>query len=694
MIMKQFFLLVYMSFLSILVAEQPNFILSSGFSIPLGPVVEDVNEVAYQPGLKVDGLLNAPIASSRLALLTQFGFNQAPLSEDANSNGLILLSAQTGPSLSIIKNEKANLSISTLGGAYLGLLDGSMGSYAMASGRVDLNMILSTGLELGVGGNYSYYLSSNPANMDHLWSGAGVNINLSYRSNSSQNQKGRLEIKDTIIFPIYPVLHSSYNKNDLGTITVVNKERSSIDNITISLYIPKYMSGFQSFETGESMQRDEEKTFSIHGLLDSSILEETEGTQVEAEIRVSYELKDNELAVSQGNQAEILYRNALSWNDDRKAASFVTSREPAVMAFAKNTTSSVRDNNNTAMDSSLVNAIIIYEALSLYGIKYQVDPNSSYQELSGSGDVLDYLQFPVETLTYRSGDCDDLTVLYSSILESLAVETAMITIPGHIYSAIALKMSPEEAKRTFSQDNRLIYTDDKVWIPVETTMLDSNSFLDAWNYGAQQWNRAGDKAKLYPIEDAWKLYPAVALNAYRNREISIPQANQLRANYLQQMNTLIDQETAEQVAYLEKAIRESRGERRNRMINSLAVLKARYGQYDAALESLLPITSEEDPYLPAIINRANLYYQLDDMEQAKDFYQLARKIDPQQPKAALGEMLVEYEQGNIDNVQKIYNQIKEISPAIAERYSYLVNESSSINRAAEAGSKENILWEE
>jgi hypothetical protein len=38
-------------------------------------------------------------------------------------------------------------------------------------------------------------------------------------------------------------------------------------------------------------------------------------------------------------------------------------------------------------------------------------------------------------LYYRGGDCDDLSILYCSLLEVLGLDTAFITVPGHIYAA-------------------------------------------------------------------------------------------------------------------------------------------------------------------------------------------------------------------------------------------------------------------
>ena len=87
----------------------------------------------------------------------------------------------------------------------------------------------------------------------------------------------------------------------------------------------------------------------------------------------------------------------------------------------------------------------MFEALRLYGINYVIDPNSSYIELSSQAEAVDYLQFPHQTLFYRGGDCDDLSILYSALLESVGIETAFITIPGHIYMAFALDIGEDEA---------------------------------------------------------------------------------------------------------------------------------------------------------------------------------------------------------------------------------------------------------
>jgi len=52
-------------------------------------------------------------------------------------------------------------------------------------------------------------------------------------------------------------------------------------------------------------------------------------------------------------------------------------------------------------------------------------------------------------------------------MEAVGVNTAFITIPGHIYSAFRLNMSHDEARRSYNNPADLILEDDgTVWVPV------------------------------------------------------------------------------------------------------------------------------------------------------------------------------------------------------------------------------------
>jgi hypothetical protein len=67
----------------------------------------------------------------------------------------------------------------------------------------------------------------------------------------------------------------------------------------------------------------------------------------------------------------------------------------------------------------------------------------------------------------------------------------------------------------------IIELDGKRWLPVEITVPDQG-FSSAWRIGAREWRSGGTEAALYPIREAWKLYPAVTITASGDRLPEVP----------------------------------------------------------------------------------------------------------------------------------------------------------------------------
>jgi hypothetical protein len=108
----------------------------------------------------------------------------------------------------------------------------------------------------------------------------------------------------------------------------------------------------------------------------------------------------------------------------------------------------------------------------------------------------DYVQFPHETISLKGGNCDDLSVCYSSLLESVGIQTAFVDYKpingiGHVNVLINTQLSPEQAKLITDNENKYIVRKNElgiseVWIPIETTSL--TNFSTAWNLGAEKFN--------------------------------------------------------------------------------------------------------------------------------------------------------------------------------------------------------------
>ena len=112
---------------------------------------------------------------------------------------------------------------------------------------------------------------------------------------------------------------------------------------------------------------------------------------------------------------------------------------------------------------------------------------------------MDSVKLPMQTLQDRCGNCSDLSVLYISLLASIQVETAFITVPGHVYVAFALASSQAEEWKMCSYSDDLLVREGKAWVPVEVMERQGSLFV-AWKAGLQEWRKARKQAHLYPVE--------------------------------------------------------------------------------------------------------------------------------------------------------------------------------------------------
>lgn len=127
--------------------------------------------------------------------------------------------------------------------------------------------------------------------------------------------------------------------------------------------------------------------------------------------------------------------------------------------------------------SDFYKARIIFNSF-IENLTYTSDPRASAE----------YVQYPSQTLELKGGDCDDLSVCYSSLLESIGIETALVDYKSndvlrHVNIIFNTKLSPQQAELISENDTKYFIRknesgNDEVWIPVETTSL--SDFESAW----------------------------------------------------------------------------------------------------------------------------------------------------------------------------------------------------------------------
>jgi tetratricopeptide (TPR) repeat protein len=91
----------------------------------------------------------------------------------------------------------------------------------------------------------------------------------------------------------------------------------------------------------------------------------------------------------------------------------------------------------------------------------------------------------------------------------------------------------------------------------------------------------------------------------------------------------------------------------------------------------------------------NLYYMQDELSKAKEYYDRASALSPDNPKVLLAVARVDHELENYGTARQAYAKLKELSPELADRFAYLDLRGSQAARAADAAQlKGVVLWEE
>ena len=509
-----------------------------------------------------------------------------------------------------------------------------------------------------------------------------------------EKEKGRrIEIVDVAFDSIFPVLFKYYDENPIGRVVVRNSDNVPVTDVKLSFFVKRYMDLPKKTAAADKLKSGEEKTIDIYALFSDRVLDITEGTIVACELILEYTYDGKVYEKRSVETIRIYDRNATRWDDNRKAAAFVTAKDPAVLKFAKNIAGIISGKGSAAINKNLRMAMALHNAMSLYEIGYVIDPLTPYKDFSKNKSAVDFLQFPRQTLDYRAGDCDDLSILYNAMLESVGIETAFITTPGHIFVAFSLDMRPDAARANFLRADELIFREEKTWIPVEITLL-NDGFLYAWRTGAKQWREAvaRENEGFYPVRDSWEKYEPVGLPGGGER-IDFNQRDKLLSAYLDEVIKFIEREIYPRVIKLQSEIKKSGGS--SDQINRLGVLFARYGLMDRAEREFNKILDKENDYVPALANMGNIYFFKKDMDQALEYYEKAYKKDPRNPRVMLGYARVNHELENYGTVKKVYKKLKKAEPDLALQFAYLgLKGEEAVRAAGIIELTETLIWEE
>jgi transglutaminase-like putative cysteine protease len=674
----------------------------SGFSLNLTPeglVPVGQNSSLYNFGFGVGLAGEYRFKKKPLFFVSgNLGYSQPPIDADTS---LMLASFGVGGGVSYEFARRFNVRGFAHGGGYYARLaqESEFGTSTAFNPYITVGAgfyyFITQGISLGLQTTYNSYSG--------LYDALGIAIGTAFHFGGfKKKDRGdqlrltplsgdHVEVIDVEFEDVFPVFFKYYDNQPIGTAVIRNREDDQITDIRVNLLVKQYMDSPKECAAPQILETGEEQAIELAALFNESVLGITEGTKVAADITIDYKFKDQQYRYTKVETLSLFDRNATRWDDDRKAAAFVTAKDPVVLKFAKNTAGIVNESGMRAVNENLRMATAMHEALTLYGISYVIDPSTPYAEFSQNTTAVDYLQFPKQTLDYKAGDCDDLSILYCALLESVGIETAFITTPGHIHMAFSVNLSPEAARSTFLDDDDLIFMEDKSWLPVEITTIGSG-FLKAWEDGAKLWREASSRGKagFFPVREAWLVYNPVGIRG-EGESIDYPNEAKVQQIYQQEMSRYIDREIYPQVVKLQNEIERSGGS--PKLVNRLGVLYARYGLIDKAEREFNRVLATQSDYIPTLLNLGNVYYLNEEYDKAMNYYERASAQEPDNPKALLCVARVNHEMENYGTVRKQYRRLKELDPDLASQFAYLDLKGDDAVRAAEAAKiKEAVVW--
>ncbi|HKJ86617.1 MAG TPA: tetratricopeptide repeat protein, partial [Spirochaetia bacterium] len=347
---------------------------------------------------------------------------------------------------------------------------------------------------------------------------------------------------------------------------------------------------------------------------------------------------------------------------------------------------------------SLQIAMQIYHGLAALDILYQEDPTSPFTQVQENEFMVDSISLPRTTLTRATGDCDDLTVLYASLLETLGIETGFMTTPGHIYVAFNTRVSSRDYQMLHPEREMFLDVDGEAWIPVEVTLIGREDFTRAWRTGMELWRRAGsepDTRGFYLTAEAQSAYRPVGL---REQDLGLQYGDEsvIRSAFVADRDRL--------VSTIITPLRERAEEDRTvRAYNNYGIAAATLGLYGEAARAFRDASLRDRDLLSPRINLGSVSYLRGDYQSALDAYSEAERILRARGRdtrsSSLAKVLINisqthYAMKNYEQAEIYYAQASEEGPEVVEDYSHLANVASeqATGRASQIDSGSGILF--
>jgi tetratricopeptide (TPR) repeat protein len=465
-----------------------------------------------------------------------------------------------------------------------------------------------------------------------------------------------LDINVLRVQDVFSNAYKIYENEGIGKIRLTNNTGFAIPKIKVAFIMKEFMD-FPSEQYVHNLGPGESREVHIKAVFNNRILDVTEDTPVQTEIRATYYNKQDLLTFTENHPIYVYEKHRMTWDEPGRIGTFVTTKDLAILEFARSVVTQYRE-----ADAPLVLAGMVFDAMGVMGMRYLPDPNNPYQETSGKTDFVDYIQYPRETLKRRSGDCDDLVGVYSAALESLGIETRIVLYTGHMlmmFSTGIDSSSPDGMEELY------VVREGKLWVPVEVT-LTGEPFLKAWEKGAKNYKKWFEGPGLYLLDlrKAWQRFKPASLRstAWRAEYVSKDSIEAAYDEYRVLKKMSLSHRTRRYVTALKRDPGDVDA------MHKLAIIYAQDGQPEEAFKLFEKAISLKPGDAALVNDVGNVYFLEGDYANACQFYEVATQFDSEDALIMVNLARCYMRLDKKEEARQAFSEAYRLQPDVSKRY--------------------------
>ncbi|MED5427021.1 MAG: tetratricopeptide repeat protein [Candidatus Neomarinimicrobiota bacterium] len=474
-----------------------------------------------------------------------------------------------------------------------------------------------------------------------------------------------VSITSTVIShnPVFRSLHRYYESETFLKVGIKNISDADLP-VDVSLFVPTMMDNPHSQSVTLPPKSEEE--YDIGVSFSSDVLTSKKATfdnLVQPEVKITYKQGGEEkLAQKKLESSYVLGKGKLTWSNPDMIACYVTPADAVVDKFARNFIQYYTPVLNDYFGrSNLGRGIILYDALGTHGLVYNIDLETPFLDIADDKTTFDTVKYPGDMLRDKIGDCDDLTALYGSLMGNLGIETMFLDVfkpgAGHIFLMFDSGVKPDDVGKYFLDENEVVVLNDKVWIPVEATLV-GKSFFSAWKQGALKYNemKAENFVNEISVKEASAKYLA---GSHITPDMPMP--------VIDGINDLLKEDIKQYGVWLEQIVYNAVGNKLNAAEDyyDAGVKYMEFGRYKEAI-NMLETAINMKPVFPDAINTLGVCYtKKEEYEKAIEFYEKALGQSGEHAGYMLNIAISHFMMGNKGMAKQKYDEVILIDPVFA-----------------------------